>query len=144
MADLPDTSPDAPLWPELPVLKLTGSRGGKLSDRFRLARRSVLPGAQGVDFHSLRRSYATALEAAMNKGGSRINPAIIASLMGQERGTIALDLYSGGAALDALKAAVADLEDRGLHGEVVQTLGETLDQRPRMVRFAPVGAEKAA
>jgi hypothetical protein len=53
-------------------------------------------------------------------------------------------LYSGGAALDALKAAVADLEDRGLHGEVVQTLGETLDQRPRMVRFAPVGAEKAA
>jgi hypothetical protein len=42
--------------------------------------------------------------------------------MGQERGTIALDLYSGGAALDALKAAVADLEDRGLHGEVVQAL----------------------
>ena len=38
MADLPDTSPDAPLWPELPVLKLTGSRGGKLSDRFRLGR----------------------------------------------------------------------------------------------------------
>ncbi|HEX3404772.1 MAG TPA: hypothetical protein VHT74_31035 [Acetobacteraceae bacterium] len=70
--------------------------------------------------------------------------AITASLMGQERGTIALDLYSGGAALDALKAAVADLEDRGLHGEVVQALGETLDQRPRMVRFAPVGAEKAA
>ena len=67
----------------------------------------------------------------MNRGGSRINPsAITASLMGQERGTIALDLYSGGAALDALKAAVADLEDRGLHGEVVQTLGETLDQRP--------------
>ncbi len=97
-----------------------------------------------MDFHALRRSYATALEAAMNRGGSRINPAITASLMGQERGTIALDLYSGGAALDALKAAVADLEDRGLHGEVVQTLGETLDQRPRMVRFAPVGAEKAA
>jgi hypothetical protein len=97
-----------------------------------------------VDFHALRRSYATALEAAMNRGGSRINPAITASLMGQERGTIALDLYSGGAALDALKAAVADLEDRGLHGEVVQALGETLDQRPRMVQFVPVGAEKAA
>jgi integrase len=38
MADLPDTSPDAPLWPELAVLKLTGSRGGKLRDRFRLGR----------------------------------------------------------------------------------------------------------
>ena len=34
----------------------------------------------------------------MNRGGSRINPAITASLMGQERGTIALDLYSGGCA----------------------------------------------
>jgi integrase len=85
MADLPDTSPDAPLWPELPVLKLTGSRGGKLSDRFRLGRPRILPGAHGVEFHSLRRSYATALEAAMNRGGSRINPAITASLMGQER-----------------------------------------------------------
>jgi integrase len=144
LADLPDATPDAPLWPELPMLKLTGSRGGKLSDRFRTARPTILPGAQGVDFHSLRRSYATALEAAMNKGGSRINPAVIASLLGQERGTIALDLYSGGAALDVLKAAVADLEERGLDQDVVTALKETMDQRPLMVRFAPVGANAAA
>jgi integrase len=144
LADLPDTSPDAPLWPELPVLRLTGSRGGKLSDRFRLARPTILPGATGIDFHSLRRSYATALEAAMNKGRSRINPAVIASLLGHERGTMALDLYSGGAALDVLKAAVADVEERGLDRGVVRALAETMDQRPEMVRFAPVGAEKAA
>jgi integrase len=42
LADLPDTSPDAPLWPEVPVLGLTGSRGGKLSDRFRIARQRLL------------------------------------------------------------------------------------------------------
>ena len=30
LAVLPDTSPDAALWPELPVLGLTGSRGGRV------------------------------------------------------------------------------------------------------------------
>ena len=80
----------------------------------------------------------------MDKGGTRINPAVIASLLGQERGTIALDLYSGGAALDALKAAVGDMEHCGLDPEVVEALAETMDDRPRMARFAPVGAEKAA
>jgi integrase len=72
LADLLDTSPDAPLWPEIPVLKVTGSRGGKLSSRFQMARERLLPDAMNVDLHSLRRSYATALEAAMNKGGLKL------------------------------------------------------------------------
>src|SRR5947199_256512 len=65
--------------------RVAGSRGGKLSDRFRTARKRLLPGASGVDLHSLRRCYATMLEAAMNAGSRRINPAIIASLKGRTR-----------------------------------------------------------
>ena len=140
LAELPDKSPDAPLWPKLPYLRLTGSRGGKLSDRFGTARERVLPGAVGVDFHSLRRSYATALEAGMNAGG-QINSTIITTLMGHARGTLALDLYSAGAPLDVLTRAVADMEDRGLGKEVTRALRETMSQRPPMVRFKPVGAE---
>jgi integrase len=140
IAALPDISPDAPLWPEIPVTSLTASRGGKLSDKFRAARPRLLPNADNVDLHSLRRSYATMLEAAMNAGG-RINPAIIASLMGQARGTMALDRYSSGAALKALKDAVADLEAMGLGEAVGKALADTAGQRPRMKRFRPVGSE---
>jgi integrase len=142
---LPDRSPEAPLWPELPVLGLTGSRGGKLSDRFRMARERLLPDAAGVDLHSLRRSYATMLEAAMNAGG-RVNPTLITTLLGQARGTLALDRYSAGATLRALKLAVTDLQELGIPSDVDAALGETQNQRPTMVRFKPnpSGASRTA
>jgi integrase len=141
LANLPDTSPEAPLWPEVPVLELTNSRGGKLSDRFRSARESLLPKATFVDFHSLRRSYATALETAMNSGG-RINPAIIASLMGHARSSLALDVYSAGATQEALTNAVADLEAKGFTAEVEKALEETAGDRPPMTRFAPAKSRR--
>jgi hypothetical protein len=137
LTELPDTTPDASLWPELPVLDLTNSRGVKLSDRFRMARARLLPDTVGVDFHSLRRSYVTALEAAMNAGG-RLNPTLISTLVGQARGTLALDLYSSGASKAALVDAVADLETKGFAQEVSKALAETLHQRPPMVRFKPL------
>lgn len=137
LADIGVVPSDAPLWPEIPVLRLTGSRGNKLSDRFRMARTRILPDATGVDFHSLRRSYATALEAAMHRGG-RINPTVVASLMGHQRGTLALDLYSGGAEFIALRNAVDDMATLGLAAPVQEALALTMDQRPRMVRRAPV------
>lgn len=136
LASLPDTSSDAPLWPELPILALTGSRGNKLSDRFRKARAHLLPGSEGVDMHSLRRAFATHLEAAMNAGG-RVNPTLVDSLMGHARGTLALDRYSAGAALRPLTDAVEDMEERGLPEEVRQALAETMADRPPMTRFAP-------
>jgi integrase len=140
IAVLPDQSPDAPLWPELAITRLTGSRGGKLSDKFRKSRPRLLPTAENVDLHSLRRSCATMLEAAMNAGG-RINPVIIARLMGQSGGTLALDRYSSGASLQALKDAVADLEALGLGADIQKALADTASQRPPMVRFKPAGAE---
>ena len=136
LAELPDTSPDAWLWPELPIAQATNSRGDKLSDNFRKARGRVLPGSFGVDFHSLRRSYATLLEAAMHAGG-RINPTLISTLMGQTRGTMALDLYSSGASVSNLSNAVEDMEKLGLPEVVLKALEETAGDRPRMVRFAP-------
>jgi integrase len=140
LAELPDTSPEAPLWPEVPVTKLTNSRGNKLSNRFRVARSRLLSNVEGVDFHSLRRCYATMLETAMNARG-RVNPAIIASLMGHARGTMALDLYSSGASKQALVDAVTDLEVLGIAPEVRRALEETASQRPGMVRFQPLGAK---
>ncbi len=136
LASLPDTSPDAPLWPELPILALTNSRGGKLSDRFRKARAYLLPNSEGVDFHSLRRAFATHLEAAMNAGG-RVNPTLIDSLMGHARGTLALNRYSAGAALRPPADAVADMEELGLPEEVRRALAGTMSDRPPMTRFAP-------
>jgi integrase len=136
LADLPDTTPDAPLWPELPITRLTESRGGKLSDKFRKARQRLLSEVAGVDMHSLRRSYATLLEAAMHAGG-RVNPTLISTLMGQTRGTMALDLYSSGASLPALAAAVSDMETLGLPEVVLKALAETAAERPSMARFAP-------
>jgi integrase len=136
LADLPDTTPDAPLWPEIPITRLTESRGGKLSDRFGTARRRLLPKVVGVDMHSLRRSYATQLEAAMHAGG-RINPTLISTLMGQKRGTMALDLYSSGASLPALTNAVSDMEPLGMPEVVLKALAETAADRPSMARFAP-------
>jgi ABC-type phosphate/phosphonate transport system permease subunit len=76
----------------------------------------------------------------MNASG-RVNPAIIASLMGQARGTMALDRYSSGASLKVLVEAVADLEALGLGEDVSKALTHTASQRPPMIRFKPVGAE---
>jgi integrase len=137
LASLPDHTPDAPLWPEIPFLGLTNSRGGKLSDRFRKAKERLLPKAEGVDMHSLRRSYATMLEAAMNAGGKSVTGPIIATLMGHARGTMALDRYSSGPVWKAAQAAVADLETLGIPAEVATALAETQGQRPAMVRLAP-------
>ena len=43
------------------ILGLTGSRGGKLSDRFRMARERLLPDGGGVDLHFFLLSYFTIL-----------------------------------------------------------------------------------
>lgn len=87
--------------------------------------------------HSLRRSYATMLEAAMNAGGKSVTGPIIATLMGHARGTMALDRYSSGPVWKAAQAAVADLETLGIPAEVATALAETQGQRPAMVRLAP-------
>ena len=80
--------------------------------------------------------HATMLEAAMNAGGC-VNPSLIASLMGQGLGTMALDRYSSGPVYKALQNAIADMQDTGIPSEVREALVETRTIRPVMVRFAP-------
>lgn len=147
-ASMPDTSPDASLWNELPTTA-DGRRGPKVTDRFIEARRRILGESDEVDFHSFRRNFSTALETAMHNGG-RVNQETINLLMGQSRGSLALDLYSDwtrlgrgampGAlrsALDTLRAAVDDMVTLGLDPAVVAALTETAGSRPPVVRTAP-------
>jgi hypothetical protein len=76
------------------------------------------------------------LEATMNAGG-RVNPTLISTLLGQARGTLAVDRYSAGATLQALKLAVTDMQELGIPSDVAAALVETQNQRPKMIRFKP-------
>ena len=63
--------------------------------------------------------------------GGRVNPTLISTLLGQARGTLALDRYSAGATLQALKLAVTDLQELGIPSDVTAALVETQNRRPR-------------
>lgn len=155
-ASMPDTSPEASLWGELPAVGPDERRGPKLTDRFIAARRRILGESDEVDFHSFRRSFATALETAMHSGG-RVKQETISLLMGQQRGSLALDLYSDWTrlgrgvmpealkgALDTLRAAVGDMVALGLDPEVRKALDETAAQRPPVIRTAPAFTRRKA
>ncbi len=63
------------------------------------------------------RRAATALEYGVIAGVlavvvvSRVDPTRIATLMGQSKGTLALDLYSSGASREALTNAIEDVDE---------------------------------
>ena len=136
LAGLLDRSPSAPLWPEVPPGGADGRRSKLLCSRFVTARRRILGPSAEVDFHSLRRSFATSLETAMH-GGGKINPALIASLMGHTRGSMALDLYSSGPRAAPLRDAIDDMVAHGWPKVVLEAWQDTAEQRPRMVRTVP-------
>jgi len=93
IAALADQAEDAPLWAEVPGVGADERRAKVLVSRFVPVRRRILGDDDGADLHSLRRSFMTACETAQYAGG-RINPEIMALLVGHKRGTMALDLYS--------------------------------------------------
>jgi len=148
IATLEDRSSGASLWPEVAGATKTEKRGKTLSSRFVVVRRRILGEDDEVDLHSLRRSFMTAAETALHAGG-RINPELLALIVGHKRGRMSLDLYSewsrmgrqivgGGMAgrLATLRAAVDDAVDQGLAPEVLKALEETRDARPAVVRTA--------
>lgn len=149
MASLPDSTADAPLWPEVPAQGVDGRRSKTIATRFVPIRRRILGDDDTTDFHSLRRTFLTAAETALNLGG-RLNSGLVSLLAGQKRGTLALDLYSDWAKLGrpkmtgaladklgTLRAAVDDIVALGFAPEVRQALAETAAQRPPVVRTAP-------
>lgn len=108
------------LFPELPEQSTSreSERYMPLSKRFDRHRRRLgvheRPEGQRqsrVDFHSFRRWFVTKAERA------NVPPHIIQSVIGHKRGSLTLDGYSDGAALDQLRACVeaVKLPSRAAH-----------------------------
>ena len=149
LASLPDTSPGASLWPEVPMQGGDDSRTKTIATRFVHIRRRLLPLAKGVDLYSLRRSFQTAAETAKNAGG-RIDDGMIARLAGHGQGHLALDVYSDWSRLGRpelsgellpklarLSDAVADVVRLGFSADLGKALDDTAGLRPMMLRTAP-------
>ena len=137
LASLPDQSPAAPLWPEVPASGADARRGKLLSNRFVPVRRRVLPGARGVDFHSLRRSFAVAVRDVLHNRPALGSLDLLSVLMGHREGTLATRLYAPGALARTLRRVIDAMASEGLPPEVRQALTETAGSRPAVVRVAP-------
>lgn len=154
LASLSDTSPAAPLWPEIPPQGKDQNRAKPISTRFVVIRRRLLAGATGVDLYSFRRTFLTAAETAIHSG-CPITEQMVALLAGHARGTLAFDVYSEWSRLSApalrasladrmgpLRRAVDDIVTYGLGPEVVAALQATAANRPTMLRTAPAFLRK--
>jgi integrase len=93
------------LFPELKPGGPDRKRSWYVSKRFTEFRRRVLGEDDSVDFHSLRRTFATYLERASTLTPA-VNASVIAELMGHAKQTLALNTYSGGLELTHLRVAV--------------------------------------
>jgi integrase len=98
------------LFPELPPQGPDEKRSWYTSKRFTEFRRRVLGEDDSVDFHSLRRAFATYLDHAQGHTLA-VHPGVIAELMGHEKGTLALSVYSGGHRIEHLRKAIDALGD---------------------------------
>jgi integrase len=92
------------LFPELEPGGPDRKRSWYVSKRFTVYRRVVLGDSNMVDFHSLRRCFATYLEAAQGSGA--VFPSVIDELMGHKKKSLALSLYSAGLPREQLEAAI--------------------------------------
>lgn len=104
---------DGQLFPELMPGGPDKKRSWYVSKRITEYRRRVLGLDDTVDFHSLRRCFATYLERAQSLTLA-VNPSVIAELMGHQKSTLALSGYSGGLRLADWRLAVDAL------GEVME------------------------
>jgi integrase len=86
-----------------------GKRSWFVSKRFTTFRRAVLGSDDTVDFHSLRRTFAAYLERASTLT-TAVNVSTIAELMGHEKQTLALAVYSSGLVPQQLRAAIDSLD----------------------------------
>jgi integrase len=119
---------DGLLFPELYPGGPDAKRSWYVSKRFTGYRRKVLGDSNEVDYHSLRRCFATYLDRA--QGITRaVNPSVIDELMGHKKATLALSLYSGGLRLVDLRKAV-DALSRVIEPELLEALRATPGRQP--------------
>lgn len=149
LREAPKDEPGAYLLPRLKPGGADGKRSWYISKVFTRFRRSVL-GQDGeialasgrskspADFHSLRRSFTTYLEHASTRT-TRVNPQVIAELMGHEKGTLALSVYSGGLHIRHLREAV-DAMAEVIEPEVLKLVAATPAQYPSSTRGANLRA----
>jgi integrase len=115
--------PNEDLFPEWPPVK-AGSmreRSFKASNHFTEYRRSlkvseVVEGKRRslVNFHSFRRYFITAMERAGVQGN------LISAIVGHQRSSITLDVYSEGPAMKAARRAIAKLRLPPLDGSPIR------------------------
>jgi integrase len=99
------TAKEGVLFSELAQSGPDQKRSWNTSKRFTKFRRRVLGESNEVDFHSLRRTFATYLEHAMTRS-PKVNETVIDELMGHKKKTLALSVYSGGLRIQHLKDAI--------------------------------------
>ena len=141
LADLADSLDDAPLWPEIPPQGDDQDRTTVMSTRFASVRRRLFGTAKGIQLYSFRRTFASAAETAMHKGGPVMRD-MIALIVGHKRGTMALDVYSDWSRLAeadlrpilvermaTLQAAVDSIVSLGMGDDVLAALDATADKR---------------
>lgn len=129
---------DGQLFPELTPQGPDQKRSWYVSKRITLYRRRVLGEDDTVDFHSLRRSFATYLERAQAVT-LPVNHSVIADLMGHTKGSMALSLYSGGLRLRHLIEAIDSLP-QVIEPEVMAALIEPSDEALGCSSFGMVSA----
>lgn len=99
-----------------------GKRSWIVVKRFATFRQAVLGYDKTVDFHSLRRTFATYLERASTQTPA-VSTSTLAELMGHVKPTLALAVYSSGLIPAQLRAAI-DALDLVLEHGVVRLLGD--------------------
>jgi integrase len=97
------------LFPELPAQGRDHKKSIYASQRFTAYRRHVLGEDETLDFHSLRRTFATYMEHAQGRSVA-VHPGLIAEIMGHAKGTLALSVYSGGHRIEHLRKAIDALK----------------------------------
>lgn len=145
LADLADAPDDAPLWPEIPPQGADQDRATVMTSRFAPIRRRLFGDARGIQLYSFRRTFISAAETAMHKGGP-VTRDMIALIVGHKRGTMALDVYSDWSRLSEsalrpilvermapLQAAVDSIVSLGMGDDVLAALDATIDKRARML-----------
>ncbi|WP_162165743.1 tyrosine-type recombinase/integrase [Roseomonas gilardii] len=124
------------LFAECPAGGPDSKRGWTASKRFTEFRRIVLPQAERTDFHSLRRSVATHLEAAEAKGGTACVLTVRQDLAGHSRNDLLGSVYvgAGSTPMDIRRTAIRQMVDLGMSEDVRKALEETQDRRPQVAR----------
>jgi len=138
----PSGDPQAPLFPELPPGGLDGKRGHRLAVAFPQFREAVLGPSSEVDFHSLRRTFATYWEHAAIEGETVCTEIARKDLLGHSRSAdvTAASYVDRSLGWDRYARAVDGVVRSGMPKGIREALEETAGKRPPLPAkvFRPV------